>query len=470
MPGRFHVETFGCQMNVHDSHRIEEHLEADGWQRTDDVAHADLVVVNTCSVREKAEHKLHSRLGALRALRADGRRLVLAVTGCVAQREGADLLRRAPFVDVVLGPDNLAELPARARAALEGAPSYVHAEFDIAFPRFLRARPRPGEPTAYVTVMKGCDERCTFCVVPSTRGPQRDRPSDDIVEEVGRLVDAGCREVTLLGQTVNAWREPGSSPDGDRDFAWLLRRIANEVPALRRLRYTSPHPRHLSSGLCAAHGELEVLAAHVHLPVQSGSDRILRRMKRRHDRADYLERLRRLREARPGLTVSTDFIVGFPGETEDDFAQTLALVDEAGFVAAFAFKYSPRPGTAAPRLDGAVPEPVKEERLARLLEAVERRQRAHLASLVGTRQRVLVEGPSKTDPRRASGRTHRNEIVHVELEDGSSPHALVGRLIEVHVESAGAHSLFGRPVERDATSVPRETRRVRLPLLHEPVA
>ncbi|MFW6051899.1 MAG: tRNA (N6-isopentenyl adenosine(37)-C2)-methylthiotransferase MiaB [Myxococcota bacterium] len=465
---RYLVQTLGCQMNVHDSRRMEDVLREAGYAPTDEATLADVVVVNTCSVRDKAEHKLMSLLGTFRPLKEGGRRVTLAVAGCVAQQEGERLLRKAPHVDLVLGPDNIPELPALLRELEGGAPPLARTEFDLDDPRFLVARPREAraEVTAYVTVMKGCDERCTYCIVPYTRGPERYRPADQIVDEVRRLVEGGVREVTLLGQTVNSWYDPttreagpdakGPSPPVPSQFPGLLRRIASEVPDLARLRYTSPHPRHVTPELVRAHAELDVLPAHVHLPVQSGSDRLLKRMLRRYTRAGYVERAAALKRARDGLTLSTDIIVGFPGETEDDFEATLSLVREVGFVAAFCFKYSPRPHTPALKLEDDVPEEVKDARLSRLFEVVEAQQSAHLAALVGTRQRVLVEGRSRGG--QLTGRSGRNEIVHFEAPPGVEP---VGRVVEVHIDRANRHSLAGR---MDGAAPPAPRRRVPLPV------
>ncbi|MDH3622434.1 MAG: tRNA (N6-isopentenyl adenosine(37)-C2)-methylthiotransferase MiaB [Myxococcales bacterium] len=448
---QYFVQTFGCQMNVHDSRRIEEVLHAHGYREASEPALADLLLVNTCSVRDKAEHKLMSLLGTFRPFKDARRGTVLAVAGCVAQQEGERLLKKAPFVDIVLGPDNIPELPALIREAEQGAPPITRTVFDMDHPQFLRAKPREDrrEVTAYVTVMKGCDERCTFCIVPHTRGSERYRPADEIVEEIVDLVAEGVREITLLGQTVNSWHEPGLRAQAKpasklapstSDFAALLRRIAREVPGLLRLRYTSPHPRHVTPELVAAHAELAVLPAHVHLPVQSGSDRVLKRMARRYTARDYIERTRALREAKPGLTLSSDFIVGFPGETDDDFERTLELVQEVGFVSAFGFKYSPRPYTPALQLGHEVPEPVKDERLARLFAVVGTQQRAHLESLVGTDQRVLVEGRSPGDSGRFAGRTARNEIVHFVAPKGYDP---TGELVAVTIDAPFRHSLSG---------------------------
>ncbi len=471
---RYIVQTFGCQMNVHDSRRIEEVLRDAGYAPTEESALADLVVVNTCSVREKAEHKLMSLLGTFRALKETRPGVTLAVAGCVAQQEGERLLAKAPHVDLVLGPDNIPELPALLREVAGGAPPIARTEFDMDDPRFLVARPRAERPevTSFVTTMKGCDERCTFCIVPYTRGPERYRRADEIVGEIARLVEGGVREITLLGQTVNSWYEPervgeakpkGRPIDSGSQFAGLLRRIAADVPELRRLRYTSPHPRHLTDALIAAHAELALLPAHLHLPAQSGSDRVLRRMSRSYTRKHYVDRARALRAARPGLTMSTDLIVGFPGETEADFEETLSFVAEVGFVAAFCFKYSPRPYTPALKLGDDVPEVVKDERLARLFALVERQQSAHLETLVGTTQEVLVEGPSRGDGGRFTGRSGRHEIVHLEVPPGVDP---TGHLVEVAIDEAYKHSLHGAMVSPPLpTMTPRRGGRVSLPVL-----
>lgn len=440
---RYLVETMGCQMNVHDSRRIEEVLRAAGWEPTDEGALADLIVFNTCSVREKAEHKLMSALGTVRPFKnTPERHVVVAVAGCVAQQEGERLLSRAPFIDVVIGPDNIPELPALVEGAREGAPPIARTVFDLDDPHFLNATPHPSgrEVTSFVTTMKGCDERCTFCIVPYTRGPERYRSAAEIVAEIRTLAEGGVREVTLLGQTVNSWHEPGGDTDRPSEFAALLRRISAEVPELARLRYTSPHPRHLTDELIRAHAELPVLPRHVHLPVQSGSDRMLKRMLRRYTREHYLARIGALRDAVPGLTLSTDLIVGFPGETEEDFAETLSLVRDAAFVAAFVFKYSPRPYTPALKLGDDVPEAVKDARIQAVLAQVEVQQSAHLASLVGTAQEVLIEGKSPKGER-YTGRTGRHEIVHVAAPEGVDP---TGQLVRAQIESALKHSLLGR--------------------------
>lgn len=464
-------------MNAHDSDRMEEVLRASGWTRAESAEEADLIVLNTCSVREKAEQKLRSEVGKLAPLKAKNPGLVLAVAGCVAQQEGENLLQRVGHLDLLIGPDNIPDLPALAREQMDGAPPRAHTVFDLDAPRFLAAAPAAGEApvSAWVTTMKGCDERCSFCIVPYTRGPERYRPAEDIVAEIARWVAAGSHEVTLLGQTVDSYRDPSLPPPASDDpdeshFPSLLRLIAARVPGLSRLRYTSPHPRHATSALAEAHADLDVLARHVHMPVQSGSDRILKRMIRRYTRAEYTERVRRLAAARPGMTLSTDVIVGFPGESDADFEATLDLVREMGFVGLFGFKYSPRPFTPARRLADDVPESVKSERLARLFEVAESQTRAHLKTLLGTRQRVLVEGASKAQGK-VTGRTERNEIVHLDVPAGRD---LVGALVDVDITQAFKHSLHGTldpaalaalPVRADGAERRRERRRRALPMV-----
>jgi len=464
---RYIVHTFGCQMNAHDSDRMEEVLRAHGWSAADSIEDADLVVLNTCSVREKAEQKLRSEVGKLAPLKSrKNRGLVLAVAGCVAQQEGEKLLARVAHLDLVIGPDNLAELPMLVADQMAGAPPRARTVFDLDAPRFLAAAPEPGAApvSAFVTTMKGCDERCSFCIVPYTRGPERYRPAAEIIDEVARWVDNGGREVTLLGQTVDSYRDPSLPPPASDDpdesqFPSLLRAIAAGVPGLRRLRYTSPHPRHATASLADAHAEIDILARHVHMPVQSGSDRVLKRMIRRYTRAEYTARVRRLLSTRPDMTISTDIIVGFPGETEQDFQATLDLVRDIGFVGVFGFKYSPRPFTPALKLKDDVSESEKSERLARLFELSEAQTRAHLARLVGTRQVVLVEGPGKT-PGTWEGRTERNEIVHVDGRPAEG-RALTGELVEVEITQAFKHSLAGLPTTAALSALPKDGGRSR---------
>ena len=468
---RYLIQTFGCQMNVHDSQRIEEVLAADGYTPTDAPELADLIVFNTCSVREKADHKLRSAAGTFRPLKERKRDLVMVVAGCMAQQRGEALLSEVDLVDVVIGPDNIAELPQLIGHVRAGGPPVARTVFDLDAPSFLQAHalPERREVSAFVTVMKGCDERCTYCIVPYTRGAERYRASDEIVSEVQRLCAAGVREITLLGQTVNSWHEPWDT-EGESRFSWLLERIAREVPELSRLRYTSPHPRHVTPALIDAHARLSVLPAHMHLPVQSGSDRMLRMMLRRYRRQDFLERAAQLKAARPGFTLSTDIIVGFPGETEQDFEDTLSLVQAAGFVGVFAFKYSPRPHTPALRLGDTVPEELKSERLDRLFALADAQQNQHLQTLLGRELSVLIEGRSKTDPSRVTGRSERHEIVHVPAPEGVD---LVGALLKVRVVEINKRSLLAQPLTplaapegaRLPVPPPKPKSSVRLPLL-----
>jgi tRNA-2-methylthio-N6-dimethylallyladenosine synthase len=455
---RFTVITFGCQMNSHDSDRIGEVLRGAGHCEAEGLADADLVLLNTCSIREKAEQKLRSEVGRIALLKRERPGLTIAVAGCVAQQEGAGLLKRMPDIDLVLGPDNIPELPRLLLEAEGASQAVVRTEFDLTAPHFLAAAAEPGRTpvSAFVTVMKGCNERCTYCIVPHTRGPERYRASREIIDEVRRLVQAGAREITLLGQTVNSYRDPlaelpaapgaGEAPwqhtrglrarEDESEFAALLRAISQQVPELLRLRYTSPHPRHLTVSLIRAHQDLPVLARHVHLPVQAGSDRVLRRMLRRYSAAEYEERVQALREAVPGVTLATDMIVGFPGETAEEFAETLALVQRVGFSIIYGFKYSERPYTAAMNLGDDVPEAEKVERLAQLIRLGDAMRTDLMRQQVGSRQSVLFEGRGKTGALR--GRTERSEIVHAAGSD-----SLIGTLREVVITGSYKNSLLG---------------------------
>ena len=456
----YSLVTFGCQMNQHDSDRVAEVLSAAGYEQREHVEDADLVLLNTCSVREKAEQKLRSEVGRLAELKRKKQGVALGLLGCVAQQEGERLLKRMPALDLVVGPDHIAALPELLAELELGALPLVRTGFDSEEPEFLSARPELGgtRVSAFVTVMKGCDERCSFCIVPHTRGPERYRPASEIVSEIARLVAAGTREVTLLGQTVNSYRDPETSqPEAphshlrnESQFARLLERVVREVPGLLRLRYTSPHPRHLTEALIRAHAELPPLVRHVHLPVQSGSNRVLKRMIRRYTVEDYEARVARLRERVPGVTLSTDIIVGFPGETREDFQATLDLVERVRFSGLFAFKYSVRPYTPAKQLADDVSEEEKSARLAELFELSERHRRANLEALLDRVEPVLVEGRSKGGA--FSGRTERNEIVHFDA-GGEDPTGLV---VPVRIERAFKNSLFGAWLGRaPAESPPR---------------
>ena len=457
------ITTFGCQMNVHDSERMHEVLRGAGYTEAASSV-ADVIVLNTCSVREKAEQKLRSEVGRLAKQKRNQRDLVVVVAGCVAQQEGERLIKQLQGIDLVVGPDNIPELPRLLEELAHGAPPIVRTVFDTETPKFLTALSVAGaSKTAFVTIMKGCDERCSFCIVPYTRGPERYRPSDDVIAEIAALVAAGVREITLLGQTVNSYTDPTKAlppaPDATADdpdeseFAALLRAIAERVPDLARLRYTSPHPRHLTRSLIRAHAEVPVLARHVHMPVQSGSDRLLKRMIRRYSRAEYVERTSALVAAVPGLTLSTDIIVGFPGETDEDFDLTLSLVREIGFKGLFGFKYSGRPFTPARKLADDVTEAVKSERLARLFELSEALLGEHLVGLVGSTQRVLVEGLDKERGELWSGRTDRHEIVHI---TGAAGLDLAGEIVDAEIVRSSKHSLQGElSAAARATARPR---------------
>ncbi|MCL2824527.1 MAG: tRNA (N6-isopentenyl adenosine(37)-C2)-methylthiotransferase MiaB [Polyangiaceae bacterium] len=443
---RFFIRTMGCQMNVHDSERAHEILCDAGLTPADSPEDADLIVVNTCSVREKAEAKLDSELGKLRRLKASSQK-VLVVAGCVAKQRGKAMLDRMPFLDAVVGPDNLAQLPRIAFESAAGAARVVATDWDIDRPSFLGTRVTGVgvRPSMFVSVSKGCSERCSFCIVPSTRGPERHRAATEIVGEIRHLVSAGVLEVILLGQTVNNYQDPvgelGDRPSNAKsDFAALLRKIARDVPELLRLRYTSPHPRFFDGALIEAHRDLDVLCRHLHMPVQSGSDLVLRRMIRRHTREEFLGVVSEMRRVRGDITVSTDLIVGFPGETDVDFEQTLGLMRDVPFVGVYAFKYSPRPGTPALVLGDDVDEVEKSGRLSRVFEVSEFLMGEHLRGLVGTEQLVLLEEPNPRGDGGVSGHTDRNEIVHVEAGSGLR----VGDgVVKLRIVRAYKHSLVG---------------------------
>ena len=430
---RLYLRTFGCQMNEYDSDKIADVLRAaGGMERTERPEDADLIVFNTCSVREKAQEKVFADLGRVRHLKREG--VMIAVGGCVASQEGAAIVRRSPFVDVVFGPQTLHRLPqllARRRAT--GKP-----QVDISFPSIEKfdglPAPRVEGSSAFVSIMEGCSKYCSFCVVPYTRGEEVSRPFEDVIAEIAAL---GVKEVTLLGQNVNAWR--GTISGKDADFAELLHFVC-ELP-LERVRYTTSHPREFTQRLIDAHGALAKLAPHVHLPVQSGSDRILAAMKRGYTALEYRSIIRRLRRARPDISVSTDFIIGFPGETDADFQSTLGLAAELQFDDSYSFAYSRRPGTPAAELADPVPDEVKSERLQRLQAQIQAQASAVSQRMVGGVERVLVEGLSKRGNDLA-GRTGNNRIVNF-----AGPAELVDRFVEVRVTEARAHSLRGQLVE-----------------------
>ncbi|HZT24868.1 MAG TPA: tRNA (N6-isopentenyl adenosine(37)-C2)-methylthiotransferase MiaB [Pseudolabrys sp.] len=442
-PRKVHVKSFGCQMNVYDSHRMADTLAPAGFSETPSPDDADLVILNTCHIREKAAEKVYSEIGRIRALKeaaaAQGRRMLIAVAGCVAQAEGEEIVRRANAVDLVVGSQNYHRLPHLLARAARGE-KVVDTEFPIE-DKFEKLASPAREAivkrgvSAFVTVQEGCDKFCTFCVVPYTRGTEVSRPVVQIVAEVERLAAAGVREVTVIGQNVNAYH--GLGEDGTpSSLGKLLRRLAR-VPGIARLRYTTSHPRDMDDDLVHAHGELEALMPYVHLPVQSGSDRILAAMNRRHTRAEYLDVIARLRTARSDLAFTSDFIVGFPGETDADFRQTLSLLDDAGFVSAFSFMYSPRPGTPAAEMEEQVAAEIKAERLQVLQAAITRRQRAFNASFAHKELDILLEKPGRLTGQLV-GRSPYLQAVQV-----MAPASLIGEIVRVTVTEVGSNSLFG---------------------------
>jgi tRNA-2-methylthio-N6-dimethylallyladenosine synthase len=449
MAKKLYIRTFGCQMNEYDSARMADVLgAAQGLTVTDELDDADVVLFNTCSVREKAQEKVFSDLGRARLLKRRKPDLVIGVGGCVASQEGAAIVARAPYVDVVFGPQTLHRLPQlieRRRAT--GTP-----QVDTSFPEIEKfdalPPPRIEGPTAFVSIMEGCSKYCSFCVVPYTRGEEISRPFDDVLTEVADLADQGVREVTLLGQNVNAYRGPMA--DGEiADFALLLEYV-HEVPGIERIRYTTSHPKEFGQRLIDAYARLPGLVGHVHLPVQSGSDRILAAMKRGYTVLEYKSIIRRLRQLRPDISISSDFIVGFPGETEDDFQRTLRLVADIGFDASFSFVYSRRPGTPAAELADDTPQQVKLQRLQRLQAAINDSSARIGAAMVGSVQRILVEGPSKKSPAELMGRTENNRIVN--FAAGECDRVSVGRMIDLRITQALPHSLRGEPLPSEAVA------------------
>jgi tRNA-2-methylthio-N6-dimethylallyladenosine synthase len=440
---KLHIKSYGCQMNVYDSYRMADTLAPQGFVETQDAAEADLVILNTCHIREKAADKVYSELGRVRVLKEEaaqqGRKMVIAVAGCVAQAEGAEILRRVSDVDLVVGPQSYHRLPALLDGVAQGK-KVVDTEFppEDKFDRLAQpsgAAIRKRGVTAFVTVQEGCDKFCTFCVVPYTRGAEVSRPAAKVIADVERLAQAGVREITLLGQNVNAYH--GEGPDGRPwTLARLLYRLA-EVPGIARLRYTTSHPLDMADSLYEAHRDLPALMPQLHLPVQSGSDRILDAMNRRHTAAEYLMVIERMRGARPDMAFTSDFIVGFPGETEADFVETLRLVDEVGFCGAYSFKYSTRPGTPGADLDGQIPEALKAERLARLQAAVQGHQDAFNAGFFGRSFDVLFEREGRR-PSQIAGKSPHLQPVQV-----IGPSHLIGEVRRVTVDEVGIRSLFG---------------------------
>lgn len=436
------IKTYGCQMNVYDSVRMSDALAKDGYVQTEDMGEADLVLLNTCHIREKAAEKVYSALGRLRDMKKlreeEGREFVIGVAGCVAQAEGEEILRRAPAVDVVIGPQTYHRLP-QALARVRDGERVIETDYAVEdkfehLPVAEKAKLRSRGVTAFLTVQEGCDKFCTFCVVPYTRGSEVSRPVSQILDEAMKLVDAGVREITLLGQNVNAWRSTG--PKGEQwGLAELLYRLA-EIPGLARLRYTTSHPRDMDDRLIEAHRDLRALMPYLHLPVQAGSDRILKAMNRRHTGDEYLRLIERIRGARPDIAMSGDFIVGFPGESDQDFEDTLAMVEAVKYAQAFSFKYSTRPGTPGADLTDQVPEDVKAERLERLQALLLKQQNDFAQSLVGKTMDVLLEKPGRM-PGQLIGRSPWLQSVNLDANDMK-----IGDIIHVRITATGPNSLF----------------------------
>ncbi|CDI01053.1 involved in methylthiolation of isopentenylated A37 derivatives in tRNA, Fe-S protein [Candidatus Competibacter denitrificans Run_A_D11] len=435
---KLYIKTHGCQMNEYDSAKMADVLQAaHGVERTDDPAQADVLLLNTCSIREKAQEKVFSQLGVWKLLKAQRPDLVIGVGGCVASQEGEALRERAPQVDLIFGPQTLHRLPEMLTAVWAERRPVV----DVSFPEIEKfdrlPEPRAEGPTAFVSIMEGCSKYCTFCVVPYTRGEEVSRPFADVLAEVGALAKQGVREINLLGQNVNAYRGP--TEDGDiADLALLIEHVA-AVPGIERIRYTTSHPVEFSDRLVEVYARVPQLVSYLHLPVQSGSDRILTLMKRGHTALEYKAKIRKLRSIRPDLSLSSDFIVGFPGETEPDFEATMRLIDEIGFDHSFSFIYSARPGTPAANLPDPTPLAVKKERLARLQARIEQNGHAISQQMVGTVQRVLVDKLSRKDSRQLAGRTENNRVVNF---DG--PKSLIGQFADVTITEALPNSLRGR--------------------------
>jgi len=443
-PRKLFIRTFGCQMNEYDSAKMADVLGAGrGLELTQTPEDADIILFNTCSIREKAQEKVFSDLGRVRELKRENPNLVIGVGGCVASQEGEAIVKRAPYVDVVFGPQTLHRLPeliARRR-------STGQAQVDISFPEIEKFDALPPAriegPAAFVSIMEGCSKYCSFCVVPYTRGVEVSRPFDDVLLEVADLADQGVREVTLLGQNVNAYRGPMGETQEIADFAMLLEYV-HDIPGIERIRYTTSHPKEMTTRLIEAHGALPKLVPFLHLPVQSGSDRVLAAMKRGYTVLEFKSIVRRLRAARPGLTLSSDFIVGFPGETEDDFAKTLALIESVGFDSAFSFIYSRRPGTPAADLEDDTDKDTKLARLQTLQALIHTQSAAICHAMQATVQRVLVEKPSRRDPNELMGRTENNRIVNF-----PGPARLIGQMVDVVLLEAYSNSFRGRLLARD---------------------
>ncbi|NCT67105.1 MAG: tRNA (N6-isopentenyl adenosine(37)-C2)-methylthiotransferase MiaB [Rhodanobacteraceae bacterium] len=446
MTGKLYIKTHGCQMNEYDSAKMADVLKAShGLELTQDESEADVILVNTCSIREKAQEKVFSQLGRWKEHKQGGKPVLIGVGGCVASQEGEAIVKRAPFVDLVFGPQTLHRLPQLIEARRESGKPQV----DISFPEIEKfdklPEPRAEGPSAFVSIMEGCSKYCSFCVVPYTRGEEISRPFDDVVAEIALLAEQGVREVNLLGQNVNAYRGP-MHDGGIADLGLLIHAIA-EIDGIGRIRFTTSHPLEFSDSLVEAYANVGKLANFLHLPVQSGSDRILAAMKRGYTALEFKQKIRKLRAVRPDICISSDFIVGFPGETDADFEKTMKLIEDVGFDQSFSFIYSKRPGTPASNLEDDTPDAVKHQRLERLQAAINVNAAKISAAMVGTTQRILVEGPSRKNPNELTGKTENMRSVNF-----PAPPRLVGQFVDVVITEALTNSLRGRVAAVDCAA------------------
>lgn len=445
MSKKLHIKTWGCQMNEYDSQKMAELLDAtNGYQLTEDATDADVILLNTCSIREKAQEKVFHQLGRWKLLKDDKPELIIGVGGCVASQEGDSIRQRAPFVDVIFGPQTLHRLPEMIKQVQGNKGSSV---VDISFPEIEKfdrlPEPKAEGPSAFVSIMEGCSKYCTFCVVPYTRGEEVSRPVDDVLLEVAQLAEQGVREVNLLGQNVNAYR--GDTHDGDICYFSDLIRLIAAIDGIDRIRYTTSHPVEFTPDIIDAYADVPELVDHLHLPVQSGSDRILNLMKRGHTALEYKSTIRKLRKIRPNLSMSSDFIIGFPGESKADFEATMNLINDIGFDMSFSFIYSARPGTPAADLPDDVTEQEKKERLYLLQNRITQMAQHISRQMFDTEQRILVEGPSKKNPMELRGRTENNRVVNFE-----GPHSTIGQFVDVRITEALPNSLRGELLRTEA--------------------
>ena len=444
MGKKLHIKTWGCQMNEYDSQKMADLLDAsNGYELTEEAENADVILLNTCSIREKAQEKVFHQLGRWKLLKDDNPDLVIGVGGCVASQEGDTIRQRAPFVDIVFGPQTLHRLPEMIKQVQEESGSVI----DISFPEIEKfdrlPEPKAEGPSAFVSIMEGCSKYCTFCVVPYTRGEEVSRPLDDVLLEVAQLAEQGVREVNLLGQNVNAYR--GETHDGEICYFSDLLRYVAAIDGIDRIRYTTSHPVEFTPDIIEAYADVPELVDHLHLPVQSGSDRVLALMKRGHTALEYKSTIRKLRKIRPNLSMSSDFIIGFPGESKTDFEATMNLINDIGFDMSFSFIYSARPGTPAADLPDDVPESEKKERLYILQNRITQMAQDISRKMFATEQRILVEGPSKKNPMELRGRTENNRVVNFE-----GPHSVIGQFVDVKITEALPNSLRGELIRTEA--------------------